>query len=294
MLNLATLFDDAVGVAMLIVCIAGLCGNVAAIIVFSKPYRLQKNFYTFMFYLAIFDLMYTIVAIFVFIPPQLSNYYKHNGPWHYVVPWAIPIGQVSMTGSVYFTMVITLERYLTVCHPFYMFSRNWSSRPIVIGIIIFAIAYNIPKFLETSTVYELCCFNQTYTEDVRTMTYSSEACEVHYQMMQKNIGTDINTNHTIVEDDIVEDETISFYKYTIQPSEMRLNSLYVQVYAVYLNFFVNGVGPFALLIILNISILRELQKTELVLSPTRQQQSNDKRDPNETFNARYLPKDITH
>ena len=40
---------------------------------------------------------------------------------------------------------------------------------------------------------------------------------------------------------------------------MRLNSVYVQVYAVYLNFLVNGILPFALVIILNILIIKELK-----------------------------------
>ena len=270
---------------MLIVCIAGLCGNVAAMIVFGKSHRSQKNFYTFMFYLAIFDLIYIIVSIFIFVLPQLSNYYKNHGPWHYVVAWAIPIGQVSMTGGVYFTMVITLERYLTVCHPFYMFSRNWSSKPIAVGIMVFAIVYNIPKFLEISTTYELCYFNRTHTEqDVRSLIYSSKSCEIETRnrMGLKNYDSGLHENNTIDDDADVflKDETMAFYKYDILPSQMRLNSVYVQVYAVYMNFFINGVGPFALIIVLNVLILRQLQNSELILSPSRSQQRNDKRDQN--------------
>ena len=91
---------------MLFVCIAGLIGNIAAIFSFSKQRkRSQKNFYTFMLYLAVYDLLYILVSIFVFVLPQFSSYYKDNGPWMYVLPWGIPIGQVSMTGGIYFTMV---------------------------------------------------------------------------------------------------------------------------------------------------------------------------------------------
>ena len=97
---------------MLTVCTLGLVGNIAAIIVFGKPHRLRINFYTFMFYLAIFDLIYVIVAILMFVLPQLSVYYKLNGPLHYVGPLAIPIGQVGMSGSVLFTTAITIERIL--------------------------------------------------------------------------------------------------------------------------------------------------------------------------------------
>ena len=103
---------------MLVVCIAGLIGNASAILVFGKPKRTQKNFYTFMFYLAIFDLIYVIVALWLFVLPQFSivQSLMIGGHWYYIVPFAVPIGQISMTGSVYFTAVITFERYLTVCN----------------------------------------------------------------------------------------------------------------------------------------------------------------------------------
>ena len=258
---------------MLIVCIAGLFGNIAAILVFGKPHRLQKNFYSFMFYLSFFDLTYTIVCLLVFVFPQLSNFYKHDGPWHYVVPWAIPIGQISMTGSVYFTMVITIERYLTVCHPFYMFSRNWHSRPIVIGIIIFAVAYNIPKFLEISTKYEYCTFTKTFSEELNVFKFSSEPCEVEIRSRIPISETRYSKdrNDTLIDDqNFDKNQTLTVELYTIQASEMRLNSLYVQIYAVYLNFFINGVGPFTVIILLNLLILNQLQKSELYLSPSRQ------------------------
>lgn len=279
---MVTLYYTMLGVIMLIVCTFGLFGNIAAIITFRKPHRLQRNFYTFMFYLAIFDLLYIVVATLVFILPQLSDYYKNEGSWHYIVPWAIPIGQVSMSGSVFFTTVIAIERYLTVCHPFYMFSRNWSSKIIGMGIISFSILYNIPKFLETSTSYELCYFNKSCSMDVQTLTYSSRSC--HHEFYSRNmnegyilLGNEYNsknfTNH-IIDTPIISDDSVVFYRYEVIPSNMRLNSVYVQVYAVYLNLVINGIVPFALVIVLNILILKELQNLGHASSPVTQPQGN--------------------
>ena len=268
-----------VGVIMLIVCTLGLFGNIAAIITFGKPRRLQRNFYTFMFYLAIFDLLYIVVATLVFILPQLSVYYKNEGSWHYVVPWAIPIGQVSMSGSVFFTTVITIERYLTVCHPFYMFSRNWSAKMIGMGIISFSILYNIPKFLETSTSYELCYFNRSISMDAHTLTFTSSSCQHEFYTRDMNegyilLGNSKNFSDHIIENPIISDEPVVFYRYEVIPSNMRLNSVYVQVYAVYLNLVINGILPFALVIILNILILKELQNLGHASSPTAHSQGN--------------------
>ena len=124
---------------MLIISIVGVFGNISGIISFGKTKSSQKIFYSFMFYLAIFDLIYIIVGLLLFVFPHLSVSYITSGPWYYIVPWAIPIGQISMTGSVYFTTGITIERYLTVCHPFFMFSRNLSSKKISFGIIMFSV-----------------------------------------------------------------------------------------------------------------------------------------------------------
>ena len=264
---------------MAVVCVLGLFGNIAAIVAFSQPQRRQRNFYIFMLHLAIFDLLYILVAILVFILPQLSLYYKTKGPLHYVVPWAIPVGQVSMSGSVLFTTVITIERYLTVCHPFYMFSRDWSSKWTSMGIIIFAILYNIPKFFETSTSFEECHFDQSNQNNVMTLSYSSVSCQMDYYnynspLEQYFLGAEKESNSTdpsITNESIISnnDTGLQWYRYEVVPSTMRLNSVYVQVYAVYLNLLVNGIFPFALVITLNILILRELQKLGNDSSPSR-------------------------
>ena len=268
-----------IGLAMTIVCILGIIGNIAAIVVFTKPERRRRNFYMFMFYLAVFDLLYIVVAILVFILPQLSVYYKSGGLLHYIVPWAIPVGQVSMSGSVLFTTVITIERYLTVCHPFYMLSRDWSSKWTSIGIIIFAVVYNIPKFFEVSTAYEQCYFKTSNNASILTVIYSSSTCQIDYFSRHKPIEQQFLTNQdgsaanetSIVNEMIlsINKSIVQWYRYDVVPSAMRLNSLYVQVYAVYLNLLVNGIFPFALVITLNILILKELQKLGKSSSPSR-------------------------
>jgi hypothetical protein len=50
-------------------------------------------------------------------------------------------------------MAITVERYLTVCHPFYKLSHEWPAKYYVIPIFSFSFLYNIPKFFELKTQY---------------------------------------------------------------------------------------------------------------------------------------------
>ena len=258
--------------------VIGLSGNLTAVFVFGRPQPYQKNFHVFMCFLAISDLLYIIMAILVFVLPALSSSYKNNGYYQYVVPLAIPVVQVSMTASVYFTMAITLERYLTVCHPFYTISREWPTKTIVSTISLFAIIYNIPKFFEIKTEYEECTLTRLYLQDegenwVLDVTANCSG-QIHNITPSKvadyfSIQNEAQGAHGIAAGlpSLMQNETTNFTNYCIQARQLRLNSYYVQIYAVYMNFFINGLGPFTLLIVLNILIIKELKKMQVDLAP---------------------------
>ena len=77
--------------------------------------------------LSAFDLLYILGMILVFSIKELNNDYIVSGVYYYLLPWVLPAIQIGMTGSIYFTMAITVERYVTVCHPFYRYVllNNW-------------------------------------------------------------------------------------------------------------------------------------------------------------------------
>jgi hypothetical protein len=66
-----------------------------------------------------FDLTYILASILIFSIPQFSDNYKESGVYWTILPFVLPMAQIGLTGSIYFTMAITVERYVTVCHPFY-------------------------------------------------------------------------------------------------------------------------------------------------------------------------------
>lgn len=108
------------GILLLKVGILGIIGNVAAITVFSRQH-LQKNFHALMLSLSLFDLIYIVAMILAFSIKEFSDDYCESGVYYYLLPYVLPLAQIGMTGSIYFTMAITLERYVTVCHPFYRY-----------------------------------------------------------------------------------------------------------------------------------------------------------------------------
>ena len=182
------------GVFLLIIGTFGIIGNVSAIVVFTRQ-NLQKSFYALMLSLASFDLVYIITSILCYGIPPLSPEYNKSAIYNYSFAWIRSLAKIAMTGSIYFTMAITFERYVTVCHPFYRVSHSWPTKRLVLLLVAFAILYNIPSFFE----------------------------------LRNKI-----------------------------PTEMRENEIYKQIYILWLPFLLMCIGPFVLLVALNVLIVREL------------------------------------
>ena len=198
-------------VLLTIVGIAGIVGNSAAIALFSRL-RVQLKFHRLMMMLSTYDTFYVLLSILLFALPEMSPNYKTSGAHFYVLPKALPLAQIALTGSIYSTLAITIERYLIVCHPFYTVSHQWSAKRYIVPIVTFSLMYNLPKFFELQT------------------------------------GINLTTSP---------DNTTS-YEFSIEPTEMRVNSYYITIYCIWMNFIFMGLGPFILLIVLNALTLRSL------------------------------------
>ena len=135
-------------VLMIIVGVFGLIGNTMSIIMFSRLKKKQLKFHRLMILLGIFDTAYILLNIMVFVVPGISEEYKKQGYHYLFAPTVMPITQIALTGSVYCTIAISIERYLTVCHPFYTASKNWSAKRYIFPIVLFSVIYNLPRFFE--------------------------------------------------------------------------------------------------------------------------------------------------
>ncbi len=49
-------------------------------------------------------------SLLLFTVPQVSPHYKTSGIHYHVLPRALPVAQIMLTGSIYSTLAVTVER----------------------------------------------------------------------------------------------------------------------------------------------------------------------------------------
>ena len=80
----------------------------------------------------------------------LSDSYRlHVYP--YIVPFMLPIAQISLTASVYTTIATCIDRYVAICRPVTMGcwrNENSASYYLICVTLLFSCAYNISRFFE--------------------------------------------------------------------------------------------------------------------------------------------------
>ena len=143
------------GVLLSAIGVVGVCGNFASIIHFSRRQRYQNHFEAFVLWLAVCDNVLIVSAWLAFAAPVLFENYVSSGYSGYLVPWVVPIAQVAITCNIYFTIAISIERYIVICHPIFHRGqhRHISAKTYIIPIFICALIYNTSKFFELETFY---------------------------------------------------------------------------------------------------------------------------------------------
>ena len=215
----------------------GVFGNCALTMMFYKLKGKQVKFHRLMILLTSFDTSYILLSVMLFTIPGISENYK-NSLHPYVVPKAIPMIQVALTGSVYATTAISIERYLIVCRPFWTMSHNWSSKLYIIPILVLSIFYNIPRFFELATGFD--CGDTIYDNDKLN---EQGDLEVEVTNIKQNLS--FQSSRTFKRE--VETTNVTCV-HSINLTQMRQNKYYYSMYVVGLNFFVNGLIPFLVLI----------------------------------------------
>ena len=100
----------------------------------------------------------------------------------------------------------------------------YSTKTFVIPVICFSILYNISKFFELDVIEE-----KTFTLPNGTILYASTLDNETLNKYEENMNV----------------------TYILQPTKLRLDSMYITIYILWMNLIFNILGPFLLLATLN-------------------------------------------
>ena len=137
----------------------GTLGNVAAIFLLTRPQIRTTFFNQLLTVLATWDLVY-IVTMMLDAVEKLSPDLETIPHYTVVFPvFLYPLNNITMTGSIFTTVGVTLERFLATHKPIYYNSvikdvsgHNKRLVQYSLTILILSVLFNVPKFLEAEVV----------------------------------------------------------------------------------------------------------------------------------------------
>ena len=259
---------------VVLITIVGIFGIIGNFIVQGFLVKLDQkiHFHHLMITLQIYDTIYISFSILVFAVPEMFEEFKIEGHYFYIAPVAFPMLQVALTGSTYCAVSISIERYLTVCHPFYVHARSWSVKRYIVPIIVFSLFFNAPHFFEFRTNYigsQCLDYNQSYeaypSENESSIDYGSVKFLTGTSSMKPNLSLfDDGYTSSEVQTDVVTRKCNSTrYKYKFESTPMSENESYYIVYRTALKFIFNLAIPSGIIISLSILLYRQIKMTPI-------------------------------
>ena len=146
------------GLVLNIVGLVGLLGNILTMIILSRP-QMRSSINCLLIGLAHCDTLLIITSILLFgvrsIYPYTGYLFYYNFYiYPHIVPYVFPLATTAQTASIYLTLMVSLERYVAVCHP--LRARAWCtygrSKIYFTGCIAFAILFNGIRVFETKVI----------------------------------------------------------------------------------------------------------------------------------------------
>ena len=205
------------GVALTLVGSFGILGNIAAIFHFGGSKQRRQRFYALMLALAVVDVFVITSFIWFWSVPKFLG---TNRKSHYWSIFVYPALHIFATCSIYLTLSVSVERYLSICKPLFHEDHPWSIKRVLIPIMLFTIIYNIPTFFEFKWI--------TYEGGITyTFLYKGNITTLELGMM---------------------------------PTQLRQNPDYIKFYKCWCDIVLRGIIPMLILLILNVLILTNMTR----------------------------------
>lgn len=142
-------------IVMGLLCLFGFIGNSLSIICLWRDGSKTAT----PFLLISLDVADTVFLVTVTILRVVQSAVKYVG-WDDmvsmapVVKYVYPVALIAMTSTVYLTLLVTLNRYVSVCKPHDVrtLCAPFHARLHVVAVVLFSIFYNLPRFFEFDVV----------------------------------------------------------------------------------------------------------------------------------------------
>lgn len=143
-------------VCFLVIFVCGVFGNSVVCYFFKTSYKEMKGMALLLFYLALVDLLASIVNPILFLYWQLTFHRQ----WHFGIVGCkiIPtVAKCLVTSSLGIIWLITIERCIVISRPYTVHLKNKHIRMGFLLIILFAVLYEIPWIVHNQVMTTLTC-----------------------------------------------------------------------------------------------------------------------------------------
>jgi len=222
------------GLLVSIIGCLGIMGNLFSIFVLSKP-KLQDCFHRLLLTLACFDTIYIIIGGLNY---TFKSFEVSSDAYTISFPFIIyPITNISLCGTIFMTVAISIERFLGICYPLHLPPQNRKAWYYVIPVTLLSIVVNLPKFFEADIEW--------LKEDVSILTMNMSDIS-----LLSLSDFEANTPHGTHYD----------YLPILRPTDIRKDSNYIKFYVTYCRMFFTVIIPFIALLTINLKIIADLNK----------------------------------
>lgn len=109
------------GVLLNVVGVVGILGNILSMVILSRP-QMRSSINYLLIGLARCDTVLIVTSILLFGFRSIYPYTGYMFAYNYyiypqIAPYVFPLATASQTASIYLTLMVSLERYVAVCHP---------------------------------------------------------------------------------------------------------------------------------------------------------------------------------
>ena len=94
------------------------------------------------------------LSIACFALPQLSPWYQDAVLIH-SIPFLIPLAQMTLSGSSFTTVALTVERYISLCSPYLRYTYNIRAHHFILPVLVFSTLYNMPRLEKNKGAHNL-------------------------------------------------------------------------------------------------------------------------------------------